>query len=144
MYGIIIRSDPRAALFENFEIRLRTREHRAQTTTRTALGTVAILCRCASQSLTACYSGCMKILSVRGILSVPFALAALRRTSSSRGVVKMSSGHQLVLDAFGARQFNNPNYVGTQISYDVVEFERFVNQAYTDGAKLVDGYAPFW
>ena len=55
-----------------------------------------------------------------------------------------SSKHQLVLDPFGLRQFNNPSYVGTQISFDVIEFENEVNKQFWNGAKLVDGYAPFW
>ena len=54
------------------------------------------------------------------------------------------SDHLLVVDAFAARQFNNPDYTGTQVSFSVDEFETLVNKAYTDGAKLVDGYAPFW
>jgi Protein of unknown function (DUF3228) len=57
----------------------------------------------------------------------------------------MSSGkHQLVLDAFGLRQFNNPSYVGTQISFSETEFEEEVNKFFSNGAQLVDGYAPFW
>lgn len=55
-----------------------------------------------------------------------------------------SSKHQLVLDPFGLRQFNNPSYVGTQISFDTIEFENEVNKHFCNGAKLVDGYAPFW
>ena len=54
------------------------------------------------------------------------------------------SSHQLVLDSFAARQFNNPSYTGTQIAFSEVEFEKLVNHAYIDGATLVDGYAPFW
>lgn len=54
-----------------------------------------------------------------------------------------SSSHQLVLDKFCIRQFNNPNYVGTQVSYDEIDFERIVNEYYTNGSPLVDGYAPF-
>ena len=38
----------------------------------------------------------------------------------------------------------NPDYTGTQISFSEVEFEKLVNKAYTEGATLVDGYAPFW
>jgi Protein of unknown function (DUF3228) len=54
------------------------------------------------------------------------------------------SDHLFVVDAFAARQFNNPDYTGTHVSFPVDEFEKLVNRAYTDGAKLVDGYAPFW
>ena len=49
----------------------------------------------------------------------------------------------LVLDPFGLRQFNNPNYTGTQVFYDESEFEAKVNEFYQSGTPLVDGYAPF-
>jgi hypothetical protein len=54
------------------------------------------------------------------------------------------SGHELAMDAFAVRQFNNPQYTGTQITYDTKEFEKRVNDYYKDGYSLVDGYAPFW
>jgi hypothetical protein len=56
----------------------------------------------------------------------------------------MSSSHQFVMDAFAMRQFNNPSYTGTQISYDPVEFEKKINDTYELGnTQLKDGYAPF-
>jgi len=56
----------------------------------------------------------------------------------------MSTSPTFVLDAFGLRQFNNPSYTGTQISYDPKEFEAKINQIYeSGGAELKEGYAPF-
>lgn len=52
--------------------------------------------------------------------------------------------HELAMDAFAVRQFNNPAYTGTQITYDVSAFENKVNEYYQSGYPLVDGYAPFW
>lgn len=56
----------------------------------------------------------------------------------------MSTQHDLVMDAFCIRQFNNSHYTGTQINFDVNEFEVRVNEYYKAGSPLVDGYAPFW
>jgi hypothetical protein len=48
------------------------------------------------------------------------------------------------MDGFCARQFNNPDYTGTQIHYDMVEFESKVNAYFeANGKVLADGYAPF-
>lgn len=56
-----------------------------------------------------------------------------------------SAGHELVMDKFCARQFNNEEYTGTQIWYPEDGFEMQVNQYFKEGgSKLVDGYAPFW
>ena len=53
--------------------------------------------------------------------------------------------HDLVMDPFCIRQFNNPSYLGTQVQYDVQEFENKVNEYYRSGNyPLKDGYAPFW
>ncbi|GAB9472069.1 Voltage-gated ion channel [Globisporangium polare] len=52
--------------------------------------------------------------------------------------------HELVLDRFCLRQFDDPKYLGTQIRFDKAEFERKVNEIYLARNKeLVDGYAPF-
>lgn len=56
----------------------------------------------------------------------------------------MSSCRTFVLDSFGLRQFNNPAYIGTQITYDPEEFEAKINKIYeSGGATLKEGYAPF-
>lgn len=53
--------------------------------------------------------------------------------------------HDFVMDDFCIRQFNNPNYTGTQVNYDIQEFEKKVNEYFRSGEyPLVDGYAPFW
>ena len=81
----------------------------------------------------------------RRFFLLPLLLVSSNRIITSRRAFTMSSSkHQLVLDSFGLRQFNNPSYVGTQISFDVIEFENEVNKQFWNGAKLVDGYAPFW
>jgi 5,10-methylenetetrahydrofolate reductase len=50
----------------------------------------------------------------------------------------------LVMDSFAIRQFNNPDYTGTQVLYDVDAFEQKVNDLFASGNyPLVDGYAPF-
>jgi hypothetical protein len=56
----------------------------------------------------------------------------------------MSTKHQLVIDPFAVRQFNNPDYTGTQVKYDIIEFENKVNEYLLTGKELVGGYAPFW
>jgi hypothetical protein len=55
-----------------------------------------------------------------------------------------SASNKLVVDAFCIRQFNNPEYTGSQINFDVDEFEKRVNELFEAGSPLVDGYAPFW
>jgi len=48
------------------------------------------------------------------------------------------------MDGFCARQFNNPGYTGTQIHYDMAEFESKVNAYFeANGENLIEGYAPF-
>ena len=62
----------------------------------------------------------------------------LKMTTSTR------SDKLFVMDAFGLRQFNNPEYTGTQIDYDPLVFEDKVNEYYETGNyPLKDGYAPF-
>jgi hypothetical protein len=38
--------------------------------------------------------------------------------------VAMSSNRMFVLDPFGLRQFNNPQYTGTQVNFDPESFEK--------------------
>ena len=68
-----------------------------------------------------------------------------RRTISGMSALESMGKHDLVMDAFCLRQFNNPDYTGTQVHYDTEKFEKAVNDFYVkSGKKLVDGYAPFW
>ena len=81
----------------------------------------------------------------RRFLLLHFVLVSSNQIITPRRAFTMSSGkHQLVLDAFGLRQFNNPAYVGTQVFFPETDFEDEVNKLFSNGAKLVDGYAPFW
>lgn len=97
------------------------------------------------------------IISVFSITSASFARSY---SSSAKRLSKVSihssingnlpSGtmnterHELVVDPFCLRQFNNPSYTGSQINYSVEEFEKHVNEHYrASGNALVDGYAPF-
>lgn len=59
-------------------------------------------------------------------------------------MTSVSSSNKLVVDPFCIRQFNNPDYTGTHVNYDVTEFENKVNSYFESGQELVDGYAPFW
>lgn len=50
----------------------------------------------------------------------------------------------LFMDQFCLRQFNDPNYTGTRVSYDPQVFEDKMNELVKQGgAKLVNGYAEF-
>ena len=59
-------------------------------------------------------------------------------------LIKMSlstNKYPLVMDAFAIRQFNNPEYTGTQVNFDVTAFEGKVNEYFASGNyPLVDGY----
>ncbi|RHY16136.1 hypothetical protein DYB36_008515 [Aphanomyces astaci] len=62
--------------------------------------------------------------------------------SFSRDTLKPSAF--LVSDAFCLRQFDDPNYKGTQLHHDKAAFEAKINQLFDDNeVTLVDGYAPF-
>lgn len=69
--------------------------------------------------------------------------SSFNKSLYSRSMSSFSS-HELVMDPFCQRQFNDPSYTGTQIFFDEKEFEAKVNEYYTNGTPLVDGYAPFW
>lgn len=54
----------------------------------------------------------------------------------TRHSINMSSmNNDLVLDKFALRQFNNPQYTGTQVYYDEDLFEATVNEYYRNGIK---------
>lgn len=52
-------------------------------------------------------------------------------------------GDTFFLDDFALRQWDDPNYSGTRISYDKAEFVRKVHEYFKQNSVLVDGYAPF-
>ena len=80
----------------------------------------------------------------------PLSSSAARKTLSSTQL-RMSTFSQytdkefpLVMDDFGIRQFNNPDYTGTQVHFDIAQFEERVNEYYASGNyPLIEGYAPF-
>merc|ERR1711991_218249 len=41
--------------------------------------------------------------------------------------------YTLVLDDFAVRQFNNPEYTGTQVHYDLAKFETQINEYFASG-----------
>ncbi|ETV94162.1 hypothetical protein H310_12162 [Aphanomyces invadans] len=51
---------------------------------------------------------------------------------------------KFALDAFCLRQFDDPNYKGTQLHHDKMAFEAKINELFDNNdVALVDGYAPF-
>ena len=77
-------------------------------------------------------------------ISISATVVNSLRLSTCFRMSSTSSSHKLVVDAFAIRQFNNPDYTGSQINFPVDEFERKVNEYFEAGLPLVDGYAPFW
>ncbi|KAF6261580.1 hypothetical protein COO60DRAFT_1501168 [Scenedesmus sp. NREL 46B-D3] len=66
------------------------------------------------------------------------------RQLASSSMSALLHGDTFFLDNFAVRQWDDPNYSGTRIKYDKVEFIEKVHQLFRDqGGKLVDGYAPF-
>ena len=55
----------------------------------------------------------------------------------------LPSGDTFYLDNFAMRQWDDPNYPGTRITFDKEEFVAKVHEHYHGGSGLVDGYAPF-
>lgn len=56
----------------------------------------------------------------------------------------MLHGDMFFLDDFAARQWDDPNYSGTRISFDKSKFVETVHELFKkSGGKLIDGYAPF-
>ncbi|GLC42260.1 hypothetical protein PLESTB_000648900 [Pleodorina starrii] len=47
------------------------------------------------------------------------------------------------LDSFALRQWDDPNYGGTRVSYDKAAFVQRIQEEFDKGSPLVDGYAPF-
>jgi hypothetical protein len=79
-------------------------------------------------------------LFTKGLVSTLIRSEIARKMSSNQ-----QQQHDLVMDDFCIRQFNNPGYTGTQVKYHIQEFENRINEFYQSGKyPLVDGYAPFW
>ena len=73
-----------------------------------------------------------------------FGLANARVGSRLLHTSMSAAKHDLVLDPFVLRQFDDPEYAGTRFDYDKTAFEAKVNEYYTSGSyPLMDGYAPF-
>ncbi|EIE18622.1 flagellar associated protein [Coccomyxa subellipsoidea C-169] len=53
------------------------------------------------------------------------------------------AGETFFLDEFAVRQWDDPNYSGTRISFSKTDFVEKIHEFHSKGAKLVDGYAPF-
>ena len=61
-----------------------------------------------------------------------------------RRLMMKSTQRMISLDSFCLRQFDDPDYTGTQIRFDKCVFTNCVNELYDNGkCELVDGYAPF-
>ncbi|TYZ60217.1 hypothetical protein PybrP1_008266 [[Pythium] brassicae (nom. inval.)] len=92
---------------------------------------------------------CAQKSQLAEVVALLHALAADRRqaapdASAMSSPSKDSEPHDLVLDRFCLRQFDDPKYLGTQIRFDKAAFVQKVNEIYLARNKeLVDGYAPF-
>ena len=76
-------------------------------------------------------------------LSFATRLLSINPLTPARLLVMTAASHTLVLDAFCLKQFDDPEYTGTHVAYDKAKFEAKINALHTEGAPLVDGYAPF-
>ncbi|BDA49866.1 hypothetical protein COCOBI_14-4860 [Coccomyxa sp. Obi] len=54
-----------------------------------------------------------------------------------------AAGEVFFLDEFAIRQWDDPSYSGTRISYSKDGFVQKLHEFHAQGANLVDGYAPF-
>ena len=77
-------------------------------------------------------------------LQPTFASASARLGARLIHISMSAAPHDLVLDPFVLRQFDDPDYTGTRFEYDKAAFEAKINGFYTSGEyPLADGYAPF-
>lgn len=84
------------------------------------------------------------IVSVTHCFKSPQSIKKFYQYKKEKRLKMSSFTNPLVMDDFCIRQFNNPSYTGTQVNYDIVQFENKVNEFYRNGSPLIDGYAPFW
>eukprot|EP00899_Mesostigma_viride_P015141 jgi/Mesvir1/23628/Mv18304-RA.1 len=67
--------------------------------------------------------------------------ARMQAAQQDTGLIR---GDVFFLDPFAVRQWDDPNYAGTLMSHDKVDFVEKVHEFYAaSGNKLVDGYADF-
>lgn len=55
----------------------------------------------------------------------------------------LPKGDAFYLDSFAMRQWDDPHYPGTRLTFDKEEFVSKIHEHYHGGSGLVDGYAPF-
>ncbi|TMW61945.1 hypothetical protein Poli38472_009438 [Pythium oligandrum] len=80
----------------------------------------------------------IKTLGFRGIMSAGNKQSAVDTGADAH------QPHEIVLDRFCLRQFDDPKYSGAQIKFDKDEFVKKINEIYQEhDRELVDGYAPF-
>ncbi|GAX79916.1 hypothetical protein CEUSTIGMA_g7356.t1 [Chlamydomonas eustigma] len=78
-----------------------------------------------------------------------FSIKASKFSRSSSAVTQPASmstlsGETFFLDSFALRQWDDPNYGGTRVSYDKEQFLSRVHELFkAQGSALADGYAPF-
>jgi hypothetical protein len=78
-------------------------------------------------------------------ISTVLKMSSFDSSSSTLADATAWKGPTFVMDAFCIRQFNNPSYLGTQVHYDIQQFEDRINEfSNTGNYPLKDGYAPFW
>jgi hypothetical protein len=92
------------------------------------------------------------IMSIKTILSLsllltstsslklinPKVLLSSSSLSSLSSLSMSTTSYDLVLDPFGKRQFNNKDYMGTQVFYNEIEFEKIVNEYYSPLKEFYD------
>ncbi|GFR41582.1 hypothetical protein Agub_g2303, partial [Astrephomene gubernaculifera] len=72
-----------------------------------------------------------------GIVRIPST--RLKATTAAMSLVTKT----FFLDSFAQRQWDDPNYGGTRVSYDKAAFVQRIQEEFDKGSPLVDGYAPF-
>jgi Protein of unknown function (DUF3228) len=88
-----------------------------------------------TESVMRCRSLCLSVLAASRS-AAPFQIAPFMSAA------KMA-GKSITIDPFAMRQFTDPNYAGSKISYPPQEFEDKINEHLHSGAPLCEGYAPF-
>lgn len=83
-------------------------------------------------------------MGINRLLQIFLISRCFGAVTSSTTTMSIAKGKFMYLDRFARRQFNNPDYTGTQVNFDEDEFEKHVNEIWESGrVSLIDGYAPF-